>query len=416
MDGLQMLRRIDWTNKMDNAIYKLFEETLNKELISITISNSTDKEKVSKVKIRPLLLKGNLCFQASEYVGVKIYHKNYETEELLFKLEDWFEGLFHQAEINAQTGKATLLISKKGKVTIQNKIGRAPGAAGNGTEQKGSKTTEELLLHNKKKNYILEEGIPLPFLIDLGVMTKEGQIIKAKSDKFKQINRFLEYIEDILPYLEKDRELTILDFGCGKSYLTFAMYYYLKILKGYHINIIGLDLKTDVITHCNQLSEKYGYDKLQFLEGDIASYSGSSTIDMVVTLHACDTATDHALNKAVAWGAKVILSVPCCQHELNRQIKNDILKPILKYGIVKERMAALITDALRAELLETQGYRVQLLEFIDIEHTPKNILIRAVKRNKAVTQDRQTREELEECMKFLGVSPCLDVLLQDKEQ
>jgi SAM-dependent methyltransferase len=396
---------------MDNAIYKLFEEVLNKELVSIIISNSTDKEKVSKIKIRPLLLKGNLCFQASEYIGVKIYHINYTKEELLLKLRDWFEGLFHQAEINTEAGKATLLISKKGKVTIQNKIGKSAAVIRN--DQYGGKASENLLLHNKKKNYILEEGTALPFLIDLGVMTKEGQIVKSKSDKFKQINRFLEYIEDILPYLDKGRELTILDFGCGKSYLTFAMYYYLKILKEYDINIIGLDLKKDVIAHCNILSEKYGYDKLHFLEGDIASYSGSNTIDMVVTLHACDTATDYALYKAVAWDAKVILSVPCCQHELNKQIKNDILKPVLKHGIIKERMSALITDALRAEILETQGYRVQLLEFIDIEHTPKNILIRAVKKDKVEKGDRLDSEGLEFCMNFLGVSPCLKELLKD---
>jgi len=197
-----------------------------------------------------------------------------------------------------------------------------------------------------------------------------------------------------------------LDFGCGKSYLTFAMYYYLKILKGFQINVIGLDLKSDVIKSCNELSIKYGYDKLIFLQGDIASYTGSSAVDMVVTLHACDTATDYALYKAVSWGAKVILSVPCCQHELNRQMGNERLNPVFKYGIVKERTAALMTDALRAELLEAKGYRVQLLEFIDMEHTPKNILIRAVKRNSGEI-NTGISEELKQCMDFLGVTPCL---------
>ena len=209
-------------------------------------------------------------------------------------------------------------------------------------------------------------------------MTPEGTIIRSRYDKYRQINRFLEFVEDILPQLDKNRELTILDFGCGKSYLTFALYYYLKLLKGYSIRIIGLDLKEDVIRRCNALARSYGYDTLHFLQGDIADYTGVSQVDMVVTLHACDTATDYALAKAVCWNAKVILSVPCCQHELNRQIKNDILEPALKYGIIKERMAALFTDALRAERLESCGYRTQLLEFIDMEHTPKNILIRAV--------------------------------------
>jgi hypothetical protein len=193
------------------------------------------------------------------------------------------------------------------------------------------------------------------------------------------------------------------------------MYYYLKILKGYQINVIGLDLKRDVITHCNLLSEKYGYDKLHFLVGDIASYTGSNAVDMVVTLHACDTATDYALYKAVSWGAKVILSVPCCQHELNKQIQNDTLGPVLQYGIVKERMSALITDALRADILETKGYRVQLLEFIDLEHTPKNILIRAVRKKPSDQPDEQSLNRLRECMSFLKVSPCLFNLFQEDE-
>lgn len=399
---------------MDQVIKKTFETAIENHLIGVTISNSTDKEKVAKIKIRPVMIKDVLHYQVSEYIGNKIFHSNYQKVELMALLPNWFEGLFGQAEISTKKGKTILLISKKGKVTVKNKFNKTETLISKKEiEQAGE---EELQLsHNKKKNYILQENTPLPFLIDLGVMTKDGAIVKAKSDKFKQINRFLEYIEDVLPYLEKDRELTILDFGCGKSYLTFAMYYYLRVLKGYQINVIGLDLKSDVIQHCNELSKKYGYDKLHFLVGDIASYQGSSAVDMVVTLHACDTATDYALHKAVNWGAQVILSVPCCQHELNRQIHSDTLKPILKYGIVKERMAALITDALRAELLETKGYRVQLLEFIDMEHTPKNILIRAVKRKNSVKEADHINDELRECMDFLGVDPCLQNLLRDEK-
>jgi SAM-dependent methyltransferase len=399
---------------MDISIRKIFEKTVNWDLVSIIISNSTNKDKIAKIKIRPVLIKKELHFQVSEYIGEKIYHTNYLREDLLEKLSDWFDGLFRQAEIVTKQGKATLLISKKGKATVNDKLTRAYQKAVTESNGEASDENNEIFSHNKSKNYILTEGIPLPFLIDLGVMTKDGMIVKAKSDKFKQINRFLEFIEDILPYLERERELTILDFGCGKSYLTFAMYYYLKILKGYHINVIGLDLKTDVILQCNLLSEKYGYDKLHFLEGDIATYTGSSSVDMVVTLHACDTATDHALYKAVSWGAQVILSVPCCQHELNRQVQCDTLKPVLKYGIVKERMAALITDALRAELLETKGYRVQLLEFIDMEHTPKNILIRAVKRRLADKENQDIDNGLKDCMDFLNVTPCLLNLFQEE--
>ena len=411
-----MLKLKEWTRKMDKAIRKLFEDIANRDMTRIIISNSTDKDKISKIKIRPILIKEELYFQTSEFIGEKVFHTNFNSEDLLNKLSDWFEGLFRQAELSTLNGNATLLISKKGKATIINKIVK------NKKENDGSENSGESFdrnnanfLHNKKKNYILQEGMPLPFLIDLGVMTKDGLIVKAKSDKFRQINRFLEYIEDVLPYLEMERELTILDFGCGKSYLSFAMYYYLKVLKGYRINVIGLDLKKDVIEHCNLLSEKYGYDKLHFLEGDIATYTGSSSVDMVVTLHACDTATDHALYKAVLWGAKVILSAPCCQHELNRQIGNETLKPILKYGIVKERMAALITDAMRAELLESRGYRVQLLEFIDMEHTPKNILIRAVKKSRMDQEKQEIGDELKECMDFFGVSPCLYQLFGEQD-
>ena len=233
-------------------------------------------------------------------------------------------------------------------------------------------------------------------------MTAEGKVVKSRYDKFRQINRFLEFVQDVLPQMEKGRELTILDFGCGKSYLTFALYYYLKILNGYDIRVIGLDLKEDVIAHCNVLAEKYRYDKLTFLTGDIADYEGVSKVDMVVTLHACDTATDYALEKALEWDAKVILSVPCCQHELNKQMENEILKPVMKYGLIKERMAALVTDALRAGRLEEAGYQVQILEFVDMEHTPKNILIRAVKTGKP-----HKIEGLDVCEKFLGVDPLL---------
>ena len=269
----------------------------------------------------------------------------------------------------------------------------------------------QIQAHNRVKQYILREGVPVPFLIDLGVMNEQGKIVHARYDKFRQINRFLEFIEDILPRLSRDREVTILDFGCGKSYLTFAMYYYLRELKGYDVNIIGLDLKTDVIEKCNSLAGRYGYEKLHFYHGDIADYEGVSSVDMVVTLHACDTATDYALAKAVEWGAEVILSVPCCQHEINKQIKNEMLEPVLRYGILKERMSALITDAVRANLLESKGYETQILEFIDMEHMPKNLLIRAVRTGKksdiSSTQDMLTA---------LNIHPTLNRLLNEDKQ
>ena len=320
----------------------------------------------SRVRIRPVEIRGERVFQATATVGTKAVHKNYTLEEVLSYVEASLTDGFSQLQIQGQMKDGTVLVSKKGKQTIK-------------TRPHEALEPVKIQSHNRVKQYILKEGIPVPFLVDLGVMNKEGKVHTHSYDKFKQINRFLEFIEDILPSLQKDREVTILDFGCGKSYLTFAMYYYLKELKGYDVNIIGLDLKEDVIKKCSVLALKYGYEKLHFLQGDIADYEGVNKVDMVVTLHACDKATYYALAKAIEWDAEVILSVPCCQHELNYRIQNDLLEPVLKYGILKERMSALITDGIRAELLESEGYHTQILEFIDMEHTPKNLLIRAVK-------------------------------------
>ena len=314
-----------------------------------------------------------MLFQAEEFVGRQAFHKNLEKGELIEAIKEYLKE-FSQAQFNLTDATGLVLASKYKEGQEQHYTIKLKKA-------KEVKAMRDLN-HNKKKRYILEEGILVPFLVDLGVMTKEGKIVNSRYDKFKQINRFLEFIEDILPSLSKDREQTIIDFGCGKSYLTFAMYYYLKVLKGYDIRVIGLDLKEDVINNCNALAKDYGYDKLNFYVGDIASYKDVDAVDMVVTLHACDTATDYALANAVKWGAKVILSVPCCQHEANKTIDNEILKPVMDYGILKERLAAIITDASRAKMLEANGYDTQILEFIDMEHTPKNLLIRGVKNSK----------------------------------
>ena len=374
----------------------LLEESLNIDFLSATLSNPKSKDGVTKIKVRPLLKKGNLIFQCELFKNNQAFHENYGAEAAVQALTEYMEQ-FKQMQLETKQLRATVLVSKKGKVTIQKK------------KQAGC-CKEVDLSHNRTKKYIIEEGTQVPFLQDLGVMTSDGKIVRTKFDKFRQINRFLEFIEDILPQLAKDREVTILDFGCGKSYLTFAMYYYLHELKKYDVRIIGLDLKTDVIRHCNELSEKYGYKKLKFLEGNIADYTGVDEVDMVVTLHACDTATDFALDKAVGWNTKVILSVPCCQHELNGQMKNELLEPIFKYGLIKERMAALFTDALRAEYLENCGYDAQILEFIDMEHTPKNILIRAVKTGKK----KNNLGKIKSCEEFLQVDPMLGRLLKER--
>ncbi|PXV91764.1 methyltransferase family protein [Lachnotalea glycerini] len=377
----------------------ILNECLDKELIRIIISNPRENEGPNKIIVRPILLKEELWFQETIYVGTKVLHKNYKAEFIQEEIVNNITKNFKQLQIEHSLMNATVLVSKKGKITINKKQNDAvPGSP-------------IKLNHNRTKRYIIPEGKSVEFLVDLGVMTSDGSIIKAKYDKFKQINRFLEFIEDILPKLSNSKEIKIIDFGCGKSYLTFAMYYYLKVLKSNDVRIIGLDLKEEVIDHCNKLSEKYGFEKLRFYKGDIAQFEGVDSVDMVVTLHACDTATDYALEKAVKWGANVILSVPCCQHELNKQLHNEILEPVLKHGLIKERIAALVTDALRAELLESKGYKVQILEFIDMEHTPKNILIRAVKDEKIANNLKKYNA----CKDFLGVAPTLEKLLVKKK-
>ena len=386
----------------------LLRDTLSGELYQIVMSNPRNREKIGKVKIRPVMLKGNLLFQETAYVGNQVFHGNFEKDDEVERAAEYMSKDFKQCEIETAKERATVLVSKRGRVNIKRK--------------KICKKKEIDLTHNRTKSYILEEGRPVPFLIDLGVQTEEGKIVKAKYDKFKQINRFLEFIEDILPTLPKGRTLRVIDFGCGKSYLTFAVYYFLKELQGMDIEITGLDLKKDVIQRCNELAEKYKYEGLHFLQGDISTYEGERKeesgmgrgiseerkVDMVITLHACDTATDYALAKAMEWGAEVILSVPCCQHEVNKQTNCEELMPVLKYGLLKERVSALITDAVRANVLEENGYEVQILEFIDMEHTPKNILIRGVKRGEKRTAERKPVKEMTD---FLHIETTLQQLL-----
>lgn len=371
------------------------EGKLDENLIQVILSNPKEKNGIKKIKVRPVLLKEKLYFQMTEYIDTKVFHKNIEKEQLI-EIVVKNLGFMRQLEVETRKERLIVLVSKKGKISIKIK------------KQKTEKQAMSME-HNRKKKYILEEGQPVPFLIDLGLMTKQGRIFKEKYDKFRQINRFLEFIEDVLPKLSKERESIIIDFGCGKSYLTFAMYYYIKILKGYNIRMIGLDLKEDVIQICNRLAEKYGYGKLEFCQGDIGDYNGVTRVDMVVSLHACDTATDYALAKAVKWNAKIILAVPCCQHELNGQMKSNMLQPIIKYGILREKMAALLTDGIRGQILEGCGYDVQILEFIDMEHTPKNILLRAI----LIKNGKRDFNRIHPFLEFINAKPMLLSLIKD---
>ena len=380
----------------------LIQESLTGELYQMTAGGPRKKDGDVRLRVRPVMLRDRLLFQLESFRGNQVFHRNLTEEEageaVLEAMAD-----FRQLSVKTRRFEAEAMVSKKGKVTVRRRES-APAPLRNVPDALR-------MAHNRKKKYILEEGKPVPFLIDLGVQTEDGRTVKSRYDKFRQINRFLEFIADIMPILPKDRCVRIIDFGCGKSYLTFAMYYYLHELCGLDIRVTGLDLKADVIRRCSALAEKYGYRKLDFQQGDIADFEGTDSVDMVVTLHAYDTATDFALYKAVKWNAAVILSVPCCQHEVNRQIRNEVLEPALKYGLIRERLSALVTDSVRAGLLEEQGYETQILEFIDMEHTPKNILIRAVKRK---DEERQ-RSGVREMTEFLHVNTCLQRLLEKRE-
>ena len=381
---------------------KVLASLLSEKLYQIIISNPRQKAGAFKIKVRPVMVKEQVVFQQTVYEGTKVFHDNLDRQTALDKIARYMEQNFRQLEGESTELKITALVSKKGKITIKAIRKKA---------EKGEFVQGILpdLSHNRVKKYILEEGKPVPFLVDLGVQTKDGRVVHARYDKFRQINRYLEFVEDVLPVFEKEESIHIIDFGCGKSYLTFALYYYLHELKKREVTITGLDLKEDVIDHCNALAEKYGYDKLCFLKGDIAKFEGTEKVDMVVTLHACDTATDYALKKAIDWDARVIFSVPCCQHEVNKQIENELFSPVFKYGLIRERLSALLTDAVRANLLEEWGYDTQILEFIDMEHTPKNIPIRAVKNKEC------GKTGIQEVTDFFHVNTTLQKLLNEKE-
>lgn len=386
-----------------NQIEELLKRVLTSLLVDMVISGARGGGDFIKIKVRPVMIRDSLYFQVSRYTDKQVFHENMTAEDALETLSGWILHDFRQAQIRMQNEMVTVLVSKKGKATVKSK--------------KAACIETQNLEHNRKKRYIIEEGTAVPFMIDLGVMTESGKIIRTRYDKYRQINRFLEFIEDILPELPTDRTVHIIDFGCGKSYLTFAMYYYLKVLKHYDIRITGLDLKQKVIEDCQALADRYGYDGLQFLCGDIADYNGTDEVDMVVTLHACDTATDYALYKAVKWHASVILSVPCCQHELNRKMQCETLSGAFQYGLIKERTAALMTDAMRGQLLEMKGYKTQLLEFIDMEHTPKNILIRGVKSKGLLPKAarKQQMENYQKCRDFFGAELTLEKLFKEME-
>lgn len=360
--------------------------------VKIVLSNVADKEqRIQKVQIE----KKEKHFQIAQYSDKQVFHKNVDEEELISFCIEELGVNFLQLNAWMLREEVSLKLTKKRKLLFD--IKKADNSA----------LANEVRDNNRKKNYILEEGRVIEPLIDMGIFTKEGKIVNSMYDKFKQINRFIEIIDDELKK-KIITHLNIIDFGCGKSYLTFIVYYYLTEIKKIKVNMIGLDLKEDVIRKCNKAAKKYGYENLSFELGDINGYSAPFKVDMVITLHACDMATDFALYNAVSWGAGYIFSVPCCQHELNAEIKSETFSLMTRYGIIKERFSALVTDAIRGNLLEYMGYNVNLLEFVDLSHTPKNILIRAVKNpNKAESVKLRAMDEVKRMMEEYGLSQAL---------
>lgn len=382
-----------------SQLQQYMELMMKTEILKVIISNPVAKSEEYK---KIIVEKKDKAYQISKYTEKQVFHENILAENVLERCVELIDGRYRQVNGISATEEHIILISKKGSCNYKVKK-TASDQVVLSRKQEG---------HNRKKNYILQEGMIIAPLVDMGVFTKEGKVVNSMYDKYKQINRFIEIIDDEVSDM-KVEELNVIDFGCGKSYLTFVVYYYLTEVMHLNVHMIGLDLKEDVIKKCNQAAEKYNYQNLKFEVGDVNGFKAPWDVDMVITLHACDTATDYALYNAIQWNAKMIFSVPCCQHELNKQIQPDDLTILSRYGIIKERFSALATDAIRGNILEYCGYKTQLLEFIDFDHTPKNILIRAVRRPIIPKKVRENMlQEIRAIMKEFSFMPTLYQLLE----
>lgn len=382
-------------SELKGFISKIFESDIQKAVISKPSSKDAQFKKIT-ISLMPKF------YQIAKYTEKQVFHENLTFDEIADRCCELMGDSFMQLNAWASGKEFYITVSKKGKVFYKAKNINSGNVCAPAE-------------HNRQKQYLLPEGQVIEPLVDMGIFTKEGKVVQSMYDKYKQINRLIEIIDDSVRQNDY-KKLNIIDFGCGKSYLTFIVYYYLTQIKHIDTTIIGLDLKKDVIEKCNKASQKYGYSNLRFELGDINGYKAPFDVDMVITLHACDTATDFALYNAINWGAKMIFSVPCCQHELNSQIKTDNLSLLTRYGIIQERFSALLTDSIRGNLLEYCGYKTQLLEFIDFAHTPKNILIRAVlKGNQSNKAKEKALTEVRSAIKEFNVNPTLYNLLFNEE-
>ncbi len=360
----------------------LLRDSLNRDACwGVVLSQPCRGESPSKLTVRPVELSGERCYQLAERRGKQEFHLNLNAAALQTRITSDFGERFEQADLFAPDADYSARVIRKDVVRL--------------TKRRPSKSAPALT-HDRGKQYLIPEGRPCPFLTEIGVMTPAGQVKAAHQAKFRQVNRFLEFVDDVLPELPPTGVLRVIDFGCGKSYLTFALHYLLTELRGREVEIIGLDLKAEVVRDCQQIAERLGCRGLRFEVGDIAGYETTGPVHLSVSLHACDTATDAALAQAVRWQARVILAVPCCQHELFGLLSDAALPGLLQHGILKERFAALATEALRAGLLEAVGYRTQVVEFIDMEHTPKNLLLRAVRTDRPSLESRDRYEQLKQ--------------------
>ncbi len=381
-----------------NELKTQLENIIDRDLIeSASISNPLKKgdDRASKIKVDAIVLKGAVKYQISEYIGQKVVHRNIDPENIIDEIISAMEDNFKQCSITANR-YCTILMNKKRQFTLTGVKENV-----NFFKPKG---------HNKAKNYIIGDGEYVDWMYQLGLMDKDGAVLKHRQKKFRQINKFLEMLKDIEDEIPENS--VIIDMGCGKSYLTFAMYHYFNIIKNKNIEIRGYDLKGDVVDYCNSLTDKFGFDRLSFYCRDIAEIENNDDrIAMIITLHACDTATDYAIYHGLRWGCRVMMNVPCCQHELFHQMKNENMNIMLEHGIIKERFAALLTDSVRARIIELMGYRVQVMEFIDMEHTPKNIMIRSVKTGKRAKGEKL--DELESIMDEYNIEPTLYRLVRE---
>ena len=377
---------------MEKELDQVIKEILENNIVKVVLSNS----KESKYK-KIVVTKTEQGYQAEKFTETQAFHENIKDNQLAVYCYTCMDTGFKQLNAWDNEYEYSIKISKKGKV-FANKTKSSVSVKANST-------------NNRQKSYFLEEGTVIPPLVDMGIFSKNGKVIGSMYDKYRQINKFLQFIDEAIDRAAL-KTLNIVDFGCGKSYLTFVVYYYLTYVKKIDVTMTGLDLKEDVIKKCQAAAKRYGYDKLSIKVGDVAVYESDTPVDMVITLHACDTATDYALYHAIRWNTKIIISVPCCQHELNAQIESEDFSIMTRYGLLKERTAAIMTDAIRANLLEYCGYKTQILEFIDFTHTPKNLLIRGVKANIAKAHKDKLLHEVNALVKEYHLRPTLYELLK----